>query len=263
MQRGEVMAIGDFIKALSGGSDSNSSSGSVGRGLVPSFDGLLKAYDAAPDMRGLMTSYFGIDPGQIPMMTPDELAELADKAAQAKFFSDNIEKIEEHIKTYIRGVVDYNEFVSRCVRTGVGGMKKIDKATLDVFLEWKGYKANTEKLAKQSDVEAQLIQQSVTDYVALQDTKLDVYLQIAAADLARQQQELNNLPNEKEGTRTLNAARAEQQRQLKELIYYGTRAALPSVGGQTITVPSTPVTDGSNGSSRNPFNWLSKFFRGE
>jgi hypothetical protein len=112
--------------------------------IAGSFSGALKAFDTAPEMQGLFNSYFKIDLAQIPLMSPEELGELADKAAEAKYFSDNREKIEKHIKNLIDGIVDYNEFVAACVKSGAAGMKKIDKSTLDVFLGMKDYQINTQ-----------------------------------------------------------------------------------------------------------------------
>lgn len=260
------MALGDFTKNFLGGGGSNntgsSTSTSSGQGLVPSFSELLKAYDTAPEMQGMMQSYFGLDPGEVPLMTPEKLAELADKAQQAKFFSDNIEKIEEHIKVYIQGVVNYNQFVASCVKAGVAGMKKIDKATLDVFLEWKGYDVNRQKLAEQSRTETAKLAQELSDYIALENTKLNVFLQISAADSQRKIQEQEAFPGIKQNTRELSAANQEQQRYLKELIHYGSRAALPASSTPTINIPSIPVSE----TLLSKVNWFSRignFLRGK
>lgn len=89
--------------------------GRTEKGIAPTLTNRLKAYDNAEDMKGLMKTYFGFDPSTIPDWTPEELGELADAANQAQFFLDNLDKIEEHLKTYIKGTIAYNEFVARCV----------------------------------------------------------------------------------------------------------------------------------------------------
>ncbi len=195
--------------------------------IAGSFSGALKAFDTAPDMQGLFNSYFKIDLAQIPLMSPEELGELADKAAEAKYFSDNREKIEKHIKNLIDGIVDYNEFVAACVKSGAAGMKKIDKSTLDVFLGMKDYQINTQKLAKDSDIWQQKKNQELTNHLDLAEYDLNISLQIMAAQMERKKLELDGKPAEAEAEELRRFEESEQRRYCNELISYGTRQALP------------------------------------
>ena len=195
--------------------------------IAGSFSGALKAFDTAPEMQGLFKSYFKLDLAQIPLMSPEELGELADKAAEAKYFSDNREKIEKHIKNLIDGIVDYNEFVAACVKSGAAGMKKIDKSTLDVFLGMKDYQINTQKLAKDSDIWQQKKNQELTNHIDLAEYDLNISLQIMAAQMERKKLELDGKPAEAEAEELRRFDEAEQRRYCNELISYGTRQALP------------------------------------
>jgi hypothetical protein len=195
--------------------------------IASRFSGTLKAFENATEMQGLFKSYFKIDLAQIPLMSPEELGELADKAAEAKYFSDNREKIEKHIKNLIDGIVDYNEFVAACVKSGVQGMKKIDKSTLDVFLGLKDYQSNTQKLAKDSDVWQQKKNQELTDYVDLAEYDLNISLQIMATQMSRKKLELDNKPASADAEELRRFEENEQRRYCNELISYGTRHALP------------------------------------
>ena len=195
--------------------------------IAGSFSGTLKAFETAPEMQGLFKSYFHLDLAEIPLMSPEELGELADKAAEAKYFSDNREKIEKHIKNMIDGIVDYNEFVAACVKSGVAGMKKIDKSTLDVFLGLKDYQINTQKLAKDSDIWQQKKNQEFSNYVDLAEYDLNVSLQIMAAQMERKKLELDGKPASSEAEDLRRFEESEQRRYCNELISYGTRQALP------------------------------------
>jgi hypothetical protein len=62
-------------------------------------------------------------------------------------------------------------------------MKKIDKNTLDVLLQHKSYKNNQSKLAQESRVEDQLMQQSLADHIDLSEYDLNMSLQMMAAKL--------------------------------------------------------------------------------
>ena len=136
------MGIGSAIVKYTGALTGRS------QGIASSLSGRCKAYDDAPEVRGLMQAYFGLNPENFVDMSPEELGQFVDQAKQAKYFSENWEKIAENVKDYIQGVVDYNEFVTRCVKAGVAGMKRIDKNTLDVLLQHKNYKNNQNKLDK-------------------------------------------------------------------------------------------------------------------
>ena len=214
------MGIGSAIVRYTGNLTGKS------QGIASSLSGTLKAFDNATEMQGLFKSYFKIDLEQIPLMSPEELGELADKAAEAKYFSENQEKIEKHIKNLIDGIVDYNEFVAACVKSGVQGMKKIDKSTLDVFLGLKDYQINNQKLAKDSDVWQQKKNQDFTNYIDLAEYDLNISLQIMAAQMERKKLELDNKPSEAEAEELRRFEDSEQRRYYNELISYGTKKAL-------------------------------------
>lgn len=225
--------------------------------VAASLKGRLKTFNNAPQVHQLLKTYYGIDFEQLPAFTPEEFAALADRAEQAKFFSENLDKIEEHIKTYIKGVIDYNEFVSRCVRVGVAGIKKIDKTTLNTFLEWKGYEAHTKKLASDSDVEQRLLEQDLANYQDLAEYTLNAALQKMAARLAKAKQDIDARPDEEALRQHEQALYTWERNRSKQLINYGTRALR--------TLPPAPV----NNTGKNPINInaavtaIVNFFRGK
>lgn len=231
----------------------------------------LKAFDSAREMPGLMDTYYGLDLAAIPGSTPEELALLADVARQAKFFSDNLEIIEDHIKTYIQGIIDYNEFVARCIKAGVSGMKKIDKATLDAFLQLQGYKANVQKLATDSDVAVTKLNQETQNYIALQNYDLTAALQMMANKLAKEMAAIDAAPQEAESRAAAQMQWVLEARHAKQLIQYGSRAigALPGASAPTVS-PSTSATastsapNGSGGSwFRNAWGSVRNWFSGK
>jgi hypothetical protein len=116
---------------------------SGGGGIASALVGKVKVFDDAPDMATLFSNYYGFDPKAFAGMSEDEIGAFVDSVEEIKFLIANLDKLEKHVNDYIDGVVKYNEFVTRCVKVGAKGMEKIDRATLDVFLAWKGWQANT------------------------------------------------------------------------------------------------------------------------
>ncbi len=149
--------------------------------LAPSLGGLIKSFDSTPEMQTLLNKYFGIGDflTDLPGMSPNQVAAMADQLDQVNFLLENLPAIEQNLRNYIDGVVKYHEFVNRCVKEGVGGMSKIDKSTLDVFLAHKGYLGEQKKLAADSRIEVQQIEKATEDYVDLQEHKLSEALKRA------------------------------------------------------------------------------------
>lgn len=222
--------------------------------IAPGLIGRNKAYDQANEIAGMMQTYYGIDPSVIVNLTPEEIGDFVDKAEQARFFSENVQKLEEHVKDYIQGVVDYNNFISRCVKAGVAGMKKIDKATLDVFLQLQGYEVNRSKLAKESDVETTKLNQELTDYLDLAEYDLNASLKMMASKLAKRKKEIDDKPNQEDATEQARIDTARERQRVKNLLLYGTsRAISPSASTQSVN---------ANNNGKGLFSRIGDFFAG-
>ncbi|WDD36054.1 hypothetical protein PQG02_32150 (plasmid) [Nostoc sp. UHCC 0926] len=193
------------------------------QGIAPNLPGLVKVFENAPEAEGLFSSYFGINLSNLAGMSPEELGAQTDMILQAKQFAEYIPIIEQHINDYIKAVTDYNTFIARSIKAGCKGIKEIDKAKLDVLLEWMGYKAHTEQLGRKSDNEKTKIENETENYIRLSDFNLDMALKMRATAVS------NSIAIAEQ--RPLLAAEQAQQRQLvsdrkqrvKELIQYGTR----------------------------------------
>lgn len=230
----------------------NAVTGRNEKGIAPTLTNRLKAFDNASDMKGLMKTYFGFDPGTIPDWTPEELGELADAASQAQFFLDNLDKIEEHLKTYIKGAIAYNEFVARCVKAGVQGMKKIDKSTLDVFLGLNDYNLHRQKIAKDSDIAVQKQQTELDNYIQLAEQDLQTWLTIEATRLQRGLTQINERPQQQQQREEASAQLAAERQRVRALITGGTaKGALPSSNSSA-----------HNGNGKGLFSQIFSFFNG-
>jgi hypothetical protein len=249
---GIVSAIVRYTGAVTGRS----------QGIASSLSGRCKAYDDAPEVRGLMSAYFGLNPEKFVDMSPEELGQFVDGAKLAKYFSENWEKIAEYVRDYIQGVVDYNEFVTRCVKAGVAGMKKIDKNTLDVLLQHKSYKNNQSKLAQESRVEDQLMQQSLADHIDLSEYDLNMSLQMMAAKLLYEKQKIDARPMDEQARADAQQVEQERKQYVKNLLNYGYNYTIQ----RALPASSSPQTSYSNTSANGNNNFFSRavdFFRGK
>ncbi|WP_375494115.1 hypothetical protein [uncultured Nostoc sp.] len=195
----------------------------VQQGLAPTLPGLVRVFDNAPEASGLFTSHFGIDLQSLAGMSPEELGAQTDIILQAKQFAEYIPIIEQHINDYIKAVTDYNTFVARSIKAGCKGIKEIDKAKLDVLLEWMGYKAHQEQLGRKTDNELIKLKTETDNYIALSDFNLDMALKIKAAALNKSIEEAQQRPilaAEQAAERNIINQR---KTHIKELIQYGTR----------------------------------------
>ncbi len=226
-----------------------------GQGIAPSLFGRLKAYDDAKEMAGRMKAYYGFDPGEIPFWTPEQLAQLADAAAQVKFFSDNLDKIDEHVKTYIKGVIDYNDFVARCVKAGVAGMKRIDKTTLDVFLGLQQHDIHTQMLGEKSRVETQKQKQEFQNFLDLSEYDLQTSFRIMASRLQKAKEEIAARPEQISADEAARQALADERKRVRNLIHYGTRQ-LPGSDTPLADVVSTAPA------GKNIFQRFADYFSG-
>jgi hypothetical protein len=193
-----------------------------GEGISPSLPGLVKVFENAPEAEGLFASHFGINLSQLAGMTPEELGKQTDIILQAKQFAEYLPIIEDHIKDYVQAVTDYNVFIANCIKAGAKGIKEIDKAKVDVMLEWFGYKAHQEQLGRKADNEKIKIKQETDNYITLSDFNLDMALKIKAAALQKSMDDAQQRP-------LLQAEQAKQKEIVKErkqavknLIQYGT-----------------------------------------
>jgi hypothetical protein len=224
--------------------------GRTEKGIAPTLTNRLKAYDNAEDMKGLMKTYFGFDPSTIPDWTPEELGELADAANQAQFFLDNLDKIEEHLKTYIKGTIAYNEFVARCVKAGVQGMKKVDKATLDVFLGLNEYNLHRQKIAKDSDIAIQKQQTELDNSIQLAEQDLQTWLTIEATRLQRDLTQIQEHPQQQQQREEASAQLAAERQRVRALITRGTAKG------------TLPASKSSTDNNKGLFSQLFNFFNG-
>ena len=239
-----------------------------GGAIAPALVGKVKAFDSAPEMLTTFQGYYGFDPSAFAGMSEEELGAFVDSVEEIKFLIANLDKLEQHVNDYIDGVVKYNEFVARCVKAGAKGMEKIDRATLDVFLAWKGWQANTKKLAKDSDVGIRLLDQEVIDYGDLAEYDLEISLKIVANRLARRKAVLSQKPEQEAALFSVRqeaqeAQKAEKQR-IQDLIAYGTRGkyGLPSSSSPLLSPASSASNNASNSASNNASKasgWLKKW----
>jgi hypothetical protein len=242
-----------------------------GGAIAPALVGKVKAFDSAPEMLTSFQGYYRFDPSAFAGMSEEELGAFVDSVEEIKFLIANLDKLEQHVNDYIDGVVKYNEFVARCVKAGAKGMEKIDRATLDVFLAWKGWQANTKKLAKDSDVGVRLLDQEVIDCGDLAEYDLQISLQIVANRLLRQKEALSHKPD-KEATnyaerQAAQQAKSEERNRIKDLFAYGTRGK--SGVPQSSSKQLSPAADSaSNNAANNATNnatkasgWLKKWGR--
>lgn len=197
--------------------------GHLSQGIAPTLPGLVRVFDNAPEAEGLFASHFGINLSSLAGMSPQQLAEQTDIILQAKQFAEYLPIIEQHIKDYVQAVVDYNGFIARCIKSGVKGIKDIDKNKLDVMLEWMGYKAHQEQLGRKQDNELIELKAETENVIRLSDFNVDMALKIKAASLAKSMEDALQRP-------VLAAKLAEQrsivnQRKthIKQLIQHGTR----------------------------------------
>lgn len=232
------------------------------QGIASSLSGRCKAYDDATEVRGLMQAYFGLNPETFVDMTPEEFGQFVDQAKQAKFFSENWEKVAEHVKDYIQGVVDYNEFVTRCVKAGVAGMKKIDKNTLDVLLQHKSYKNNQNKLAQDSRVADQLMQQELTDYIDLSEYDLNMSLQMMAAKLLKEKEKIDARPDEEQARADAQQAEQERKQYIMNLLNYGYNYTIQR-GLPASSLPQVSYSNATANGNKNLFSRAVDFFRGK
>ena len=235
-----------------------------GGAIAPALVGKVKAFDSAPEMLTSFQGYYGFDPSAFAGMSEEELGAFVDSVEEIKFLIDNLDKLEKHVNDYIDGVVKYNEFVARCVKAGAKGMEKIDRATLDVFLAWKGWQANTKKLGKDSEIGVKLLDQEVSDYGDLGEYNLDISLKIMANRLARRKAVLSQKPDQEAANFSVQqesqeAKKAEKQR-IQDLIAYGTRGkyGLPSSSTQQLS-PATSATNNATNNATNASGWLKKW----
>jgi len=237
---------------------------SGGGGIASALVGKVKVFDDAPDMATLFSNYYGFDPKAFAGMSEDEIGAFVDSVEEIKFLIANLDKLEKHVNDYIDGVVKYNEFVTRCVKAGAKGMEKIDRATLDVFLAWKGWQANTKKLGKDSELGVKLLDQEVSDYGDLGEYNLEISLKVMANRLARRKEVLSQKPEQEE---TLFSVRQEaqeaqkaQKQRIQDLIAYGTRGkyGLPSSSIQQLSAASSATNNAANNAS-NSSGWLKKW----
>jgi hypothetical protein len=235
-----------------------------GGAIAPALVGKVKAFDTAPEMLTSFQGYYGFDPSAFAGMSEEELGAFVDSVEKIKLLIANLDKLEKHVNDYIDGVVKYNEFVARCVKAGAKGMETIDKATLDVFLAWKGWQNNTKMLAKDSDVAVRLLEQELTDYYDLEEYDLNTSLKIMADRLKRKKEVLDKKPELESANFSVQQAAREakqaEKNRIKELIAYGSRgkyALSPSSSPQLAASTDTGTTTDSGSSERE--SWIKKW----
>jgi hypothetical protein len=101
------------------------------------------------------------------------------------------------------------------------GMKKIDKNTLDVLLQHKSYKNNQSKLAQESRVEDQLMQQSLADHIDLSEYDLNMSLQMMATKLLKEKQKIDARPMDEQARADAQQVEQERKQYVRNLLNYG------------------------------------------
>lgn len=190
-------------------------------GIAPNL-AITKVFDSAPEMRGLFENYFGFDPANFAMMTPEMLGQFTDMVNQAKFFDEMLPTIEQHIKDYITAKVNHDKFLANCIKSGAAGMKSIDEATLQVFLEHKGYHLNREKLGRKADNETIKMETERDNAILQGDFSLQTSLQVAALKLSKSLEQIEQRPEIASLQAQERQLVTQRKQHVKNLIIYGT-----------------------------------------
>ncbi|MHC5897193.1 hypothetical protein [Nostoc sp.] len=220
--------------------------------IAPSVAGLIKSFDSAPEMQGLLNSYFGIGDflAELPGMTPNQVAQMADQLDQLNILLDNLPAIEQNLRSYIEGVVKYHEFVNRCVKEGVSGIKKVDQSVLDIFIAHKGYLGDQKKLAADSSTSVAQIDNEVDNYVSLQEHKLQEALKRAAKKLkAEKEKETAKSETEPNEKPVEMVAVLDTRARLRRLMQYGTTSPKAFAPTKSAAVPEGGFKNGTAANS--------------
>ncbi|MFN6474368.1 MAG: hypothetical protein RMY36_032445 [Nostoc sp. SerVER01] len=213
--------------------------------IAPSVGGLIKSFNSAPEMQTLLNEYFGIGDylTALPGMTPNEIAQLADKLDQLNFLLDNLPAIEQNVINYVQGVVKYHEFVERCVKEGVAGINKVEQSVLDIFLAHKGLLGERQKREADSKSEVQLIENGVKTYIELQDHKLQIALKRAAKKLQADKEKETAKGDEPQPEKPPEmVAVLDTRARLRRLMQYGTTSPKALTAMKSAAVPESRNT---------------------
>ena len=197
----------------------------LSQALAPTLPGLVRVFDNAPEAAGLFQSHFGIDLQSLAGMSPEQLGQQTDMILQAKQFAEYLPLIEQHIKDYIKAVTDYNTFIARSIKEGAKGIKEIDKAKLDVMLEWFGYKAHQEQLGRKQDNKLIELKTETENVISLSDFNLDMALRMKAAALNNAMQQAEQRPILVAQQAEIRLATNQRKQEVKQLIQFGTTNA--------------------------------------
>jgi hypothetical protein len=220
--------------------------------IAPSVTGLIKSFDSAPEMQGLLNSYFGIGDflTTLPGMTPNEIGQMADQLDQLNFLLDNLPAIEQNLTSYISGIVKYHEFVNRCVKQGVAGIEKVDQSVVDIFVAHKDILGNQKKLAAESRTAVEQIDNEVGNHIELQEHKLQAALKRAAkklkADKDKETAKAETEPNEKPVEMV---AVLDTRARLRRLMQYGTTSPKAFAPTKSAAVPESGIKNGTAANS--------------
>jgi hypothetical protein len=141
-------------------------------------------------------------------------------------------------------------------------MKKIDKNTLDVLLQHKSYKNNQNKLAQDSRVADQLMQQELTDYIDLSEYDLNMSLQMMAAKLLKEKEKIDARPDEEQARADAQQADGERKQYVRNLLNYGYNHTIQR-GLPASTSPQASYSNTSANGNKNLFSRAVDFFRGK
>jgi hypothetical protein len=254
------MNIGSAIVKYTGAVFGSSS----GRGVAPTLSQYTKAFDNASEMQGLIKAYFGVDIQDLPNWTPEQLGQFVDLCKKTQIFIDNLPKVEEFLKDYMKNIATWNQVVARCVKAGAKEMEKIDQATADVILSLYGYKAHHQKIAKDIDVEKRKIDQEVTNYFDLSEYDLNAALALMATKLSKQKEAIDKRPVEAADREAFNQEQNWEKTYLKNIINYGYEGTQRLMGGSTAPQYTTVSNNGTGSANGNGFfGWLKDFFSGK
>lgn len=195
----------------------------LSQALAPTLPSLVRVFDNAPEAAGLFQSHFGIDLQSLAGMSPEQLGQQTDMILQAKQFAEYLPLIEQHIKDYIKAVTDYNTFIARSIKEGAKGIKEIDKAKLDVMLEWFGYKAHQEQLGRKQDNKLIELKAETENVISLSDFTTDMALRMKAVSLNNAMQQAEQRPILAAQQAEIRTAANQRKQEVKQLIQFGTR----------------------------------------
>jgi hypothetical protein len=131
-----------------------------------------------------------------------------------------------------------------------------------VLLQHKSYKNNQNKLAQDSRVAEQLMQQELTDYIDLSEYDLNMSLQMMAAKLLKEKEKIEARPDEEQARADAQQVEQERKQYVRNLLNYGYNYTIQR-GLPTSSSPQASYSNTSANGNNNFFSRAIDFFRGK